>query len=325
MKKMLLSFMIGMLSLAGFSFAQNALTQDPPDSFLVEVSPNTFQTNQPVDMKITAYKNGSVYRDYVGEVYLEISELLPSEYLISASSNSIGWYFFKPEDLGQKLFSKGLEIKRVGQFTLRASNYEGGAVGTAKVTVANTQPSLEVSKIDILTPSSNSVVSQSAIGILAYAPALKGSTAQIFLNSNLLQGDYRFDANDGMLSPTISNLKEGTNTLLIRVTNISDDEIGSSDEVTFTYAPLTDNVLKNIVATPNTNVRVGDSVVFEISTESSVTSAVLLLTDSEGFTQRYPAEKSEDGLFTRSTAMLSTGAISVGAELTSMGLARAYS
>jgi len=325
MRKVLLSCIGILLFGIGFSGAQNSLTQPPPDNFVVEVSPSSFQTNQPVDVRITAYRNGNVYKDYVGAVWLEIAELSPNEYVISASSNSIGWYFFSPQDLGQKLFSKGLEIKRVGQFTLRVSDYSDAAVGTTKVTVTSSQPSPSVSKIEILAPSPNSVVSQSAIAMVAYAPELKGATAQIFLNSNLLPGDHRFDASDGTLSPALSNLKEGVNTLLIRVMNISDVEIGSSDEVSFTYAPLTDNLLKRITATPSTGLRGGDTVTFELTTDDSIGSAVLLITDIQGFTQRLPMDKSADGLFTRNPAMLVTGALSIGAELTSMGLTRTYS
>lgn len=59
------------------------------------MSPAIFQPNQPVDLTVTAMKNGVVYSSFTGDVWLNISGLAFSEYVVPSK----GWYQFVPEDL----------------------------------------------------------------------------------------------------------------------------------------------------------------------------------------------------------------------------------
>lgn len=101
--KKYLGILITSLMFFGLSFAQQSNT-----SFLVEVSPSTFQQNQPVDVTITVMKDGQVDTQYTGDVYLSIDGLQKSEYVLPSHAR----YTFSLEDMGKKTLSKGLEIKK---------------------------------------------------------------------------------------------------------------------------------------------------------------------------------------------------------------------
>jgi len=74
MKKIMSLIVVGILGIS-YAFAQQG-----KESFLVELHPSSFQQNQPVDITITAMKNGVQNTEYSGNVFMSIPELKPSEY-----------------------------------------------------------------------------------------------------------------------------------------------------------------------------------------------------------------------------------------------------
>jgi hypothetical protein len=130
-QKLTLSILVGIGIWSGLAFAQVG-----PDSFLVEVKPSSFQQNQPVDITITAMKNGAIYPMYTGTIFLSIKGqgILPSEYTVPTK----GFYKFISDDLGQKTLSKGIEIKKNGEFTISVEDMEQTTLyGSTKVTVSS--------------------------------------------------------------------------------------------------------------------------------------------------------------------------------------------
>jgi hypothetical protein len=69
MKKSCLIALFGLIFLGGISLAQA-----PTETFDVVVNPSSFQVNQPVDLTITAKKNGEVNTAYTGMVWLTIRD-----------------------------------------------------------------------------------------------------------------------------------------------------------------------------------------------------------------------------------------------------------
>ncbi|MDR2190865.1 MAG: hypothetical protein LBP53_06980 [Candidatus Peribacteria bacterium] len=154
-----------------------------PSSFLVEVNPSSFQQNQPIDITITAMKNGQPDTSYTGDVRLGVEGLRPSEYTVPSK----GRYNFTVGDLGKKTFSKGLEIKKPGTYTITASNVENTLQGKTQVTVMNIGTTAEVKTIEILSPLANGKETQSNILLLAQAPDLPNSLAQVYLNGAFVE------------------------------------------------------------------------------------------------------------------------------------------
>ena len=74
MRKIVSVIVVGILGIS-YAFAQQDI-----ESFLVEVHPSSFQQNQPVDVTITAMKNGVPNLEYNGNVFMSITDLKPSEY-----------------------------------------------------------------------------------------------------------------------------------------------------------------------------------------------------------------------------------------------------
>lgn len=302
MKKLLAIFMV-LFWFLGYSFA----LEDGPDSFLIEVNPPIFQPNQPVDVTITAMKNGVVYPSFTGDVWLSISGLNFSEYVVPSK----GWYQFVPEDLWKKTFSKGLEIKKIGEFTLRAENVENTIYGTTVLNVSSTTSSPEdVKTILISSPLNSAIETQSNVLLLAQAPSLPNSLAQIYLNGFLadeVSVDQQWNINY-----TLSGLKEWKNTLLISIKSFADQELGKSEQIEFTYAPMQTNLFKKITIVPNTGLMLGDLVTFDVEADSFVTSAKLILDNGQA---PLPLDNLSDGKFSKSTTMVSTGTISLSLEL----------
>jgi hypothetical protein len=228
-QKLILTLLIGITILRGLSFAQIS-----EESFSVEVNPSIFQLNQPVDITITALKNGVPNTTYTGDVWIGIDNLRPSEYTVPSRAR----YNFVAEDLGKKTFSKGLEIKKAGTYTLTVHNFENTLKGSAQITVSDSSDTTAVKKISILSPLPNTIETKPDILLLAQIPELPNSIAQIYLNGNVVDQttvDYA-----GTINRTLVGLREGENSLYLSILSINNEEIGRSDEILFNYKPPND-------------------------------------------------------------------------------------
>lgn len=211
----LLSILIALGTLIGITTAQAG-----PDSFLVEVNPSSFQVNQPVDMTITALKGGSPFSTYTGMIFMNINGLLVSERVLPNK----GRIEFKPSDLGKITLSKGLEIKKAGEYSLSVNNFEETIFGSTKFMVINTNTPANLKKIDIISPSTNTTEKSETTFILAKATELQNSLAQIYLNGVLVNDTVAVDS-QGNIQYTVGGLQPGINTVYITVTSLTDQEL----------------------------------------------------------------------------------------------------
>ncbi|MDR0650828.1 MAG: hypothetical protein LBG59_05535 [Candidatus Peribacteria bacterium] len=240
-QKFILTLVIEIATLRGLSSAQIG-----GESFFVEVNPSTFQLNQPVDITITAMKNGSPYSTYTGDVWIGIDNLRPSEYTVPSRAR----YNFIAEDLGTKTFSKGLEIKKAGSYTLTVHNYENTLKGSAQITVSDPSEVIAVKNITILSPLPRTTETNPDVLLLAQVPELPNSIAQIHLNGSVVDQttvDYA-----GTINRSLAGLKEGENTLYLTILSINDEEVGRSEEVSFIYEPASNQLLSGVTITPQT-------------------------------------------------------------------------
>lgn len=307
----LFSIFIALTLFLGITFAQAA-----PDSFLVEVNPSSFQANQPVDITITALRNGMPSTTYTGMIFMNINGLLMSERVLPNK----GRVQFKPSDLGKITLSKGLEIKKTGEYALAVSNFEETIFGSTKVTVIN-PTTTTLKTIEILSPLANITEMSESTFVFARAPELPNALAQIYLNDALVTDTVPVDS-QGNIEYTIGGLQPGVNTLLITITSLANQELWRSEVVKFIYEPLSDQLLKEIILTPKSNLRIGDKVNFEVKTNTAVTSAKLLFSNGQA---PLVLEKDGEGSFSRTAMLVTTGQISLDVELTTVGQVRTYS
>ena len=310
MKKSWLIFLFGLMIAGCVSLiiGWTSIAQTPTETFEVIVSPSSFQINESVDVTITAKKNGQVNTAYTGMVYLTIkdwaNELAPSERVLPTH-----WrYQFLPSDLWTKTFSKGVTVKKVGNFTFFVSNFEQTIVGSAPISLVWETSSPSSKSVTILSPAPYGREEKSTVTLIATAPDLPNGYASVYLNWRVV-GNAIVDQ-DGTIQYTLSNLLSWENTVFIVVTDATDQEVGRSEEVVFVYDAEQGELFKTITITPQEDIRLGDQITFEVETADSITDVSLVLSNGQ---PAVPMTKKagRDGEFTKQLMMISTGTITV--------------
>ena len=305
MKRLLASSL--MITFFGVAFAVS------PDAFQIEVSPSSFAVNQAVDFTIKAIKNKQVMKNYTGMVFMSVDGIAKDSAsklkLTDATISNGGILEMGLADQWVKKYTKGLLITKPGNFTVSVADFTQDTISWSTTVMVSSDFKAEVRNIQILSPSAWSEENQSTINVMATADTLPNARVQILLNDALAK-ETTTDAN-GLINDTISGLKVGTNVLQIKALSVTNEQVGSSEKLVFTYQGQSDNLLKSFTATPNQNLKVWNKVRFELTTEDNVSSAKLIFPDNK----EYPLDKEKDGLFSKELMLTQTGSLDVASEL----------
>lgn len=305
MKRLLASSL--MITFFGVTFAVS------PDAFQIEVSPSSFAVNQAVDFTIKAIKNKQVMKNYTGMVFMSVDGIAKDSAsklkLTDATISNGGILEMGLADQWVKKYTKGLLITKPGNFTVSVADFTQDTISWSTTVMVSSDFKTEVRNIQILSPSAWSEENQSTINVMATADTLPNARVQILLNDALAK-ETTTDAN-GLINDTISGLKVGTNVLQIKALSVTNEQVGSSEKLVFTYQGQSDNLLKSFTATPNQNLKVWNKVRFELTTEDNVSSAKLIFPDNK----EYPLDKEKDGLFSKELMLTQTGSLDVASEL----------
>ena len=305
MKRLLASSL--MITFFGVTFAVS------PDAFQIEVSPSSFAVNQAVDFTIKAIKNKQVMKNYTGMVFMSVDGIAKDSAsklkLTDATISNGGILEMGLADQWVKKYTKGLLITKPGNFTVSVADFTQDTISWSTTVMVSSDFKTEVRNIQILSPSAWSEESQSTINVMATADTLPNARVQILLNDALAK-ETTTDAN-GLINDTISGLKVGTNVLQIKALSVTNEQVGSSEKLVFTYQGQSDNLLKSFTATPNQNLKVWNKVRFELTTEDNVSSAKLIFPDNK----EYPLDKEKDGLFSKELMLTQTGSLDIASEL----------
>ncbi|MBB1543704.1 MAG: hypothetical protein HG456_002975 [candidate division SR1 bacterium] len=305
MKRLLVSSL--MITFFGVTFAVS------PDAFQIEVSPSSFAVNQAVDFTIKAIKNKQVMKNYTGMVFMSVDGIAKDSAsklkLTDATISNGGILEMGLADQGVKKYTKGLLITKPGNFTVSVADFTQDTISGSTTVMVSSDFKAEVRNIQILSPSAGSEENQSTINVMATADTLPNARVQILLNDALAK-ETTTDAN-GLINDTISGLKVGTNVLQIKALSVTNEQVGSSEKLVFTYQGQSDILLKSFTATPNQNLKVGNKVRFELTTEDNVSSAKLIFPDNK----EYPLDKEKDGLFSKELMLTQTGSLDIASEL----------
>ncbi len=305
MKRLLASSL--MITFFGVAFAVS------PDAFQIEVSPSSFAVNQAVDFTIKAIKNKQVMKNYTGMVFMSVDGIAKDSAsklkLTDATISNGGILEMGLADQWVKKYTKGLLITKPGNFTVSVADFAQDTISWSTTVMVSSDFKAEVRNIQILSPSAWSEENQSTINVMATADTLPNARVQILLNDALAK-ETTTDAN-GLINDTISGLKVGTNVLQIKALSVTNEQVGSSEKLVFTYQGQSGNLLKSFTATPNQNLKVWNKVRFELTTEDNVSSAKLIFPDNK----EYPLDKEKDGLFSKELMLTQTGSLDVASEL----------
>ncbi len=305
MKRLLASSL--MITFFGVTFAVS------PDAFQIEVSPSSFAVNQAVDFTIKAIKNKQVMKNYTGMVFMSVDGIAKDSAsklkLTDATISNGGILEMGLADQWVKKYTKGLLITKPGNFTVSVADFTQDTISWSTTVMVSSDFKAEVRNIQILSPSAWSEENQSTINVMATADTLPNARVQILLNDALAK-ETTTDAN-GLINDTISGLKVGTNVLQIKALSVTNEQVGSSEKLVFTYQGQSDNLLKSFTATPNQNLKVWNKVRFELTTEDNVSSAKLIFPDNK----EYPLDKEKDGLFSKELMLTQTGSLNIASEL----------
>lgn len=296
-----------MITFFGVAFAVS------PDAFQIEVSPSSFAVNQAVDFTIKAIKNKQVMKNYTGMVFMSVDGIAKDSAsklkLTDATISNGGILEMGLADQWVKKYTKGLLITKPGNFTVSVADFTQDTISWSTTVMVSSDFKAEVRNIQILSPSAWSEENQSTINVMATADTLPNARVQILLNDALAK-ETTTDAN-GLINDTISGLKVGTNVLQIKALSVTNEQVGSSEKLVFTYQGQSDNLLKSFTATPNQNLKVWNKVRFELTTEDNVSSAKLIFPDNK----EYPLDKEKDGLFSKELMLTQTGSLNIASEL----------
>lgn len=296
-----------MITFFGVTFAVS------PDAFQIEVSPSSFAVNQAVDFTIKAIKNKQVMKNYTGMVFMSVDGIAKDSAsklkLTDATISNGGILEMGLADQWVKKYTKGLLITKPGNFTVSVADFTQDTISWSTTVMVSSDFKAEVRNIQILSPSAWSEENQSTINVMATADTLPNARVQILLNDALAK-ETTTDAN-GLINDTISGLKVGTNVLQIKALSVTNEQVGSSEKLVFTYQGQSDNLLKSFTATPNQNLKVWNKVRFELTTEDNVSSAKLIFPDNK----EYPLDKEKDGLFSKELMLTQTGSLNIASEL----------
>lgn len=311
--KILLALIITISSIP-FAFAQQT-----PDMFTVEISPNNFDVNTPVDVTISAVKaNGDIIKDYQWDVFIDVNGTLdtadytvPSEWL----------YSFLAQDQWVKTFSKWLLIKKAGSFTVTASDISEDTIKWEKDIIVgwgDWHGSEWWDKtISISSPSNDSIV-KSDVAEIIWSGSIKNSPFEIFLNdSSAYQGTT--DENWGFVG-YVNGLNDGKNTIQARISDINDTVIAESKAIEFSYDPATDSTFNSIQVLPGNTVKAWDKVTFSVKTSAAVTSATIKLSNGRSA----PMDAESDGVFTKELTVDTEWKLNVSLDISTNWTSKSY-
>lgn len=272
-KKIWLLFSI--LSL--FFVGSIVMAQGIPEAFVVKVDPSSFGVNENVDLTIKAIlNNGETVKDYDGDVFIEVDGIIdPDSYIVPSD----GLYTFLPQDQGVKLFSKWLNIKKPGTYTILVSDIIDESIQWETTVIVWDKEDTKLKDVSMITPIMWSVQTTEPIDVLAKVEELPNTSYQIYINQIKVAewtSNGQWD-----ISNYVSGSVQWQNTLQIKMLNIDGEIIWESPDINYTYQSSTDSIFQKIDLLPGINTKQGDKLTFNVKTSDEVSSVELRLSDGQ--------------------------------------------
>ena len=252
------------------------LVEASADRFELEVRPNPFGVNQAVDLIVKVVNNdGSVVKDYDKDVFIEWDKLSDSEIELPW-----GWiYQFQATDQGNKIFSKGIVIKKEGTFKIMVSDILDDKIRwEVNVTVTKNGEWQASGYITIISPVADGIESESSIHVYGRSE-LKNSPLDLYLDWVKIKDTKT--SNNGDFSIYLNDITSGAHLLQLKIKDMNDTVIWSSEEIRFTYTNAGSNLFKTLDILPSEVVKIGTKTALLVKTLETVSTTEIIFPDSK--------------------------------------------
>ena len=196
------------------------------DHFEVTLNPTTTRVGEAIDVTVRALSKGwNVVKNYRWTITITTDDY-------QATVPAREGYVFRPEDNGEKTFSKGLIFKKSGNFTVSAydiDNFDRDGSVKIKVDPKAPTPDVETWAISITTPENNAVLTSSDVTVMGMTK--KNSKVKIILN-NVDVATVQSD-NSGAYVVTLKNVLQKSSAVQAKLIDASNIAIASSSIVNF--------------------------------------------------------------------------------------------
>ncbi len=260
-----------------------------PVRFDVKVTPSPFKASEFADVTVKALdENGNVDATYNGDIWIEVEGFDYTDPDIALPGNGIA--FFEAADQGVKIFSKGLTIKKGGQYTLTVADvYDTNLKGSVKFDVLGTTPNAQTAGITVTSPLSGSTETKDSISVVG-TTTFPTTPVTVLLDGVSIEEGVT-DA-QGAFTVYIQGISPGPHTLTVNALDLEDKVVGTSGPIPFTYQGES-GLFMGLDIEPSKEAMIGEKLTFTIHTAPTVTSAMLIFNGGE----EVPAQKVETGLF----------------------------
>jgi hypothetical protein len=280
--------LIWSISLFGLVFAA-------PDHFDIEVRPNPMSVNQPADIIIKILdKDGIVVKDYQQDIFIE-SETDK----LSDSEVEFPWwwiYQFQPTDQWNKIFSKWFIVKKEWTFKIIVTDILKQDIRWETTVVVKKDWGWNASGyITVISPVADSIESDSSLHIYGKSE-LQNSPLEFYLDGTKIKDTKT--SNNGDFSIYLNDISSGVHLLQLKIKDLNNNLIGSSDEIKFTYLGHSKSLYQSLELLPANIVTVGTKVTALLKTATTVTIAELIFPDAKKiiFEKVWPGEFKKDFL-----------------------------
>lgn len=244
--------------------------------FELEVRPTTIAVNQAADLIAKVVdQDGNTIKDYDKDVFIEIEQLSDSE----AELPWGGIYQFQTTDQGNKIFSKGLTIKKEWTFKVVMSDILDSKIKW-EVTVVVTKDGAWKSSwyITVISPLPDSIESESSIHVYGRSE-LKNSPLELYMDGIKIKDSKT--SNNGDFSFYLNDVSSWAHILQLKIKDLNNILIGSSDEIRFTYLDQNVGLFKTLDILPSPLVKIGAKVTLVVKTAQSVSTAEVIFPDAK--------------------------------------------
>lgn len=267
MKTKIIWFICSWLLLLTWTFAWDLA------SFIVSVDPSTVKVWEPMDLDIKAVDSDwKVLTNYQWDILIMVkdgdNELSSTDY----SAPNDGTYSFTEQDMWEKKFTKWLIINKAWSFTVHVEDFDTSKWWDTDVKVVTEWTKVGLWKVDIISPQKWETITSSTVTINWSATDYKNSKIKVLLDWKKVQDGILWS--DGSFQVDLSSVSNWDHKLEVDVLDINDKVIAKSDELSFKVA-ANKILFKWIELLPSETVDQGTKVVVNITTDISVSSAVL--------------------------------------------------
>lgn len=270
------------------------------EKFIVEVNPSTAVVNQSVDLTIKAVDaNNNVIKDYDGTIGIYID---PLEELDDAIIPGEWAYIFQPSDQWQVVFSKWLNVKVPGNFTISVSDYNNESVAwqaSFKVDPAWSNTSSQ-NTITFSSPVANGTETSATITVVGNA-GVKNAKVEIMLNWAKVKDET--SNQNGDFTSFLTSVTPGQYTLTAQVKDINNSVIAQSAELKFTYQPWTLWDVESFDVLPSKTLKQWQRATFVTRIWWDISSIEIILRDEAWKEQNLPLDKMPDWSYQKQLLM----------------------